>query len=1146
MRTANAPTIERYLQDLCCQLSPSPDTDLLERYRQFGDPDAFAELVRRHGPLVLGACRRILGHTADAEDAFQATFLALLRSKSVRPGTTIAPWLYRVAVRTARHARRKQATIQTAHLESVAVERNPLDGLTVAELFRALDEELIRLPERLRSPLVLCYLDGRSRVEAAAILGWSLGTLKRRLDEGRRSLRLALERRGLSHRSVGHVGLAAAVSGDYLRPKVCSALMAELSRLAAGGAVPASVQALIGGSWFGASMTRNALAALILTGVCFGLIAVGGRTRSNGPAGIVSSSSAPDKQAAISHNDRFGDPLPAGALARLGTLRHRAANSTLAVTPDGKTVVAAGDGMVIRTFDATTGQSKATLSLSAPQTMNTTLSANARYLAGIAWEGRGLQWIGVWATAGGDRVARLELKQPAAALSLAPNRDRLAYIEGFHSFPPSPQRLCVWDFKSGKGPQILDTFIKKKDPRRSFGEQRTCFSADGTRLLAHQQDGYFCCWDLAKGKRLWAKELPYLKYFFFHPDGEHLVVAPKGTGYEIWKVADGTNIPERRWSGVDGQDKWSYWPVGISRDGKVVAFFQGQRRVILWDMKRNTAIATLDDPLRAKDEPAVGFWAVPTNFAFTPDGTGFAWRSSTVQYWSVKTGKPAWPATWDKGHTEAINNLCFTPDGASLVSTAEDSTVYVWELANAAPRLRLQKGFGGLLAISPDSKTLVISTGDRQSPLQGWDLATGKPSVTLRDAKECPEYGSSSDRHAVVSKDGKLMTATDNSLGGTFIPTGRYLTTWDLKSGKRIGRERIGSRTATNALSPAGDLVAIFETNRPNEGVRILATATGKETMHFSGVLTKSYRAGVVQCDMVFSPRRRFLATHCSINRHRGGAPAEAHDLQVWDLQTGKLLARIPVNDPVRFAFGADERSMVVATPDALGFFELSTRKIGHRIGMPRSAPSHPSSGFATALAVSPGGRTVATGHHDGTILLWDTRPGPLPALSRDNLEAAWATLKEADATRAYAAIWQFVDSPEFALSTIKSRLKPAVPVPEAVKLVKLLDSDDYKTREQAAAQLKALGKRAEPALWRAVKEPASLEMRLRAGRLLEPLEAAWPVDEEDRRHVRVVQILERIGSAQARRLLKDLAAGDAGARLTRYAREALSGLEGR
>ncbi|MCI0459820.1 MAG: sigma-70 family RNA polymerase sigma factor, partial [Gemmataceae bacterium] len=184
---------------------------------------AFAALVRRHGPLVLGVCRRVLGNHHDAEDAFQATFLVLARkAEAIARQSSLASWLYRVAYRTAvkaralgssRKAREARAAVQpTADL---------LDDISGRELLAVLDEELHRLPERYRAPLVLCYLQGLTRDEAAQQLGWSLGTLKRRLDEGRDRLRRRLERRGVTVSApLLLAGLSESATGAVLPPRL--------------------------------------------------------------------------------------------------------------------------------------------------------------------------------------------------------------------------------------------------------------------------------------------------------------------------------------------------------------------------------------------------------------------------------------------------------------------------------------------------------------------------------------------------------------------------------------------------------------------------------------------------------------------------------------------------------------------------------------------------------------------------------------------------------------------------------------------------------------------------------------------------------------------------------------------------------------
>src|SRR5262245_10824633 len=176
------------------------DAQLLDRFAGGGDPAqvAFEAIVRRHGPMVLGVCRRVLGDLHAAEDAFQATFLVLaFRARAIRREDSLGPWLHGVAIRLARRSR------------SLALRRRegsrPLPEPAVpgptgdsADLRPALDEELGRLPEKYRRPVVLCYLEGLTQEEAARALGWTKGTVSGRLARAKELLRGRLTRRGLA------------------------------------------------------------------------------------------------------------------------------------------------------------------------------------------------------------------------------------------------------------------------------------------------------------------------------------------------------------------------------------------------------------------------------------------------------------------------------------------------------------------------------------------------------------------------------------------------------------------------------------------------------------------------------------------------------------------------------------------------------------------------------------------------------------------------------------------------------------------------------------------------------------------------------------------------------------------------------------
>ena len=162
--------------------------------------DAFAALVDRHGPMVLSVCRRMLGGSHDAEDAFQAAFLILARrAASIGRREKLAGWLHGVAVRTAREARRQNMRQRTRERRLMAVskiETEPAEDLE--DVLPLLDEELNGLPQRFRAALVACELEGKSRREAAAQLGLSEGTLSAHLARGRKLLRERLARRGVT------------------------------------------------------------------------------------------------------------------------------------------------------------------------------------------------------------------------------------------------------------------------------------------------------------------------------------------------------------------------------------------------------------------------------------------------------------------------------------------------------------------------------------------------------------------------------------------------------------------------------------------------------------------------------------------------------------------------------------------------------------------------------------------------------------------------------------------------------------------------------------------------------------------------------------------------------------------------------------
>lgn len=240
------------------------DQQLLERYLQNRDQDAFADLVRRHELSVLKACRQVLRSAVDVDDAFQATFLVLIRrARQVRWQPSLKSWLvavaHRIAVRLAMTQKRTATALKPHDFSYEAA--SPLTEVSWQEACAVLHEELNQMRDQFRLPLLLCYLQGYSRDEAAAQLGWSLGSVKAGLERGRQQLKVRLERRGVTL-SAGLFTVLA--SSQITEAGALSPVAATLALLT--GSVPAKVATLSRGTgWAGSLLaSRLALVALIL------------------------------------------------------------------------------------------------------------------------------------------------------------------------------------------------------------------------------------------------------------------------------------------------------------------------------------------------------------------------------------------------------------------------------------------------------------------------------------------------------------------------------------------------------------------------------------------------------------------------------------------------------------------------------------------------------------------------------------------------------------------------------------------------------------------------------------------------------------------------------------------------------------------
>jgi RNA polymerase sigma factor (sigma-70 family) len=256
--------------------------DLVRRFAAAGDEAAFEALVLRHGPMVLGVCRRTLRDPHDVDDAFQATFLVLARrAGAIRDGDLIGPWLFGVAQRVSRRARDEAARRRAVERTGVEVDppapEPPTAGADLLEIRAVIDQEIARLPDRLRGPVLLCDLEGRTQPEAAGELGLTEGAVRGRLAKARALLRSRLLRRGV-------VAPSAVIASATAPEAATAAAISKLARVVAASAVAfararspegisAAVLALVGSVSGGFTVSKF---QMLVAGVLLGALSAGG------------------------------------------------------------------------------------------------------------------------------------------------------------------------------------------------------------------------------------------------------------------------------------------------------------------------------------------------------------------------------------------------------------------------------------------------------------------------------------------------------------------------------------------------------------------------------------------------------------------------------------------------------------------------------------------------------------------------------------------------------------------------------------------------------------------------------------------------------------------------------------------------------
>jgi RNA polymerase sigma factor (sigma-70 family) len=1150
---ARADCLLHCVRRMASQASPAPDdSGLLTRFLAVRDPAAFEALVARHGPMVLRVCQHVLGNRHDAEDAFQATFLVLARkAASVRPPGALAAWLRGVAYRVALRAR--TAALRGRH-EGLAPDLappdprpDPLAEVTAREALWILEEEVQRLPGAYRLPIILCCLEGQSQEEAARRLGWTPGSVKGRLERGRERLHARLVRRGLTLAvalaavEVARRPAAAGVTGALAEATVRAAVRFWAGQAAVRAGHEPRAALLAEQAVREAALARvRGLAALLVLGAGLAAAAAGalahhepaaappqeGQRRPQGPAAQDGDLPRPD-DSQRARTDAYGDPLPSGALARLGTMRfnHGFGLNALYFTPDGKTIVSEGQSFV-RLWDAATGKELRQTATAEPSFDDqTVLTAEGTALLSLEQDGFDHDTVRVWDLGRMKEVRAVPL--PVRRREISVDRRNAVSPDGRLGAVHSPDDVRVFDLATAQelyrlpkgrdqvravvfaGNDLLVTADKKQlvevweartgKPVRQFAHgspvEVLAASADGRRLATlehhtHAIDRFLDrdvahVWDLTTGARkqtLAARPQRWYMNVRFSPDGKRLfTTSAGGDDHEVtvWDVETGERVRE-----LDGAGGMA---LVVSPDGTRLAEGALPGKFTLWDLTTGRRLAD-EDSRHAR----------AGSLFLSPAGD----RVLTGGYWSI--------SAWDGTSGRRLRSIdlppfrytdphrTFSPDGRYAVSLAGElghGEILVWDVA-AGRRMHTLRPPGVsqiTSAFSPDSSRLATWHPGKEPVARLWDVATGAEIGSFPETK--------------AGWPGRLFFMPD---GKTLIVAGRRTVGYDLPDGKEQFSWRM------KPLPSRGMVVEVG--GRPQSEDDRIAWRT-----------------------LAVSPDGALAA--CILGDGGFGRERLPNRLMLCDARTGKVLRRcddsgLPGTFFEVLAFSPDSRLLASSDGRAVHVWDVATAgKVctfrGHR-------------GEVCSLSFSGDGQRLASGGEDSTVLIWDvTLPAPqLGEVGEKEVAAWWDDLASTDAARAWAAVWRLAEAPDASVPFLRRQLHPVTEADEKQVRQDIadLDSDTFAVRQKALRHLEHLGPAAGPALRGAQAGDVSPEVRRRLEQLLEGV-SSGPVSGEPLRTLRAVAVLEHAGRPEARRLLREVADGAPGAWLTQGAKASLERL---